>query len=127
MINTEIHKETATTVGTGLIINYPLNVFLLFLFIDVFAWSNTFLIGTVVTGIITLVAYTRVYIIRNYFNNRGWARVWDRRTTITKKNTFITVLFVCLFSIPPVLGVDYDVKIIQIWYLKEHFIMKVIQ
>ena len=69
MINTEIHKETATTVGTGLIINYPLNVFLLFLFIDVFAWSNTFLIGTVVTGIITLVAYTRVYIIRNYFNN----------------------------------------------------------
>ena len=28
MINTEIHKETATTVGTGLIINYPLNVFM---------------------------------------------------------------------------------------------------
>ena len=46
----EIHKETATTVGTGLMINYPLNVFLLFLFIDVFAWNNTFLIGTVVTG-----------------------------------------------------------------------------
>ena len=67
----EIHKETATTVGTGLMINYPLNVFLLFLFIDVFAWSNTFLIGTAVTGIITIAAYTRVYIIRNYFNNRG--------------------------------------------------------
>ena len=71
MINTEIHKETATTVGTGLLINYPLNVFLVFLFIDVFAWSNTFLIGTAVTGIITIAAYTRVYIIRNYFNNRG--------------------------------------------------------
>ena len=71
MINTEIHKETATTVGTGLLINYPLNVVLLFLFIDVFAWSNTFLIGTAVTGIITIAAYTRVYIIRNYFNNRG--------------------------------------------------------
>ena len=71
MINTEIHKETATTVGTGLLINYPLNVFLLFLFIDVFAWSNIFLIGTAVTGIITIAAYTRVYIIRNYFNNRG--------------------------------------------------------
>ena len=67
----EIHKETATTVGTGLMINYPLNVFLLFLFIDVFAWNNTFLIGTVVTGIITIVAYTRVYTIRQAFNNRG--------------------------------------------------------
>ena len=54
----EIHKETATTVGTGLMINYPLNVFLLFLFIDVFAWNNTFLIGTVVTGIITCLLYT---------------------------------------------------------------------
>ena len=68
----EIHKETATTVGTGLMINYPLNEFLLFLFIDVFAWNNTFLIGTVVTGIITIVAYTRVYTIRKWFNNRGW-------------------------------------------------------
>ena len=28
------HKETATVIGTGLIINYPLNIFLLFLFME---------------------------------------------------------------------------------------------
>jgi len=66
----KLHKETATTVGTGLLINYPMNLFLLYLFIDIFSWSNTFHIGTAITGIMTFVAYTRVYTIRRYFNDR---------------------------------------------------------
>ena len=63
----KIHKEVATTVGTGLMINYPLNLSLLYLFIDVLEWSDTFLIGTTITAVMTIVAYTRVYTIRRYF------------------------------------------------------------
>jgi TM2 domain-containing membrane protein YozV len=66
----KIHKETATTVGTGLLINYPLNLFLLFVFIDILSWENTFYIGTTITALMTVVAYTRVYTIRRWFNYR---------------------------------------------------------
>ena len=44
-----IHKETATTVGTGLLINYPLNLLLLFVLIDLIGMTNTFYIGTSIT------------------------------------------------------------------------------
>ena len=66
----KIHKETLTTVGTGLLINYPLNLFLLFVFIDILSWENTFYIGTTITALMTVVAYTRVYTIRRRFNDR---------------------------------------------------------
>ena len=66
----KIHKETATTVGTGLLINYPLNLFLSFVFIDLLSWENTFYIGTTITALMTVVAYTRVYTIRRWFNDR---------------------------------------------------------
>lgn len=65
-----IHKETATTVGTGLIINYPLNLFLLFVCIDVWGMTNTFYIGTLITTLMTFVAYVRVYSIRRWFSVR---------------------------------------------------------
>jgi hypothetical protein len=66
----KIHKETATTVGTGLLINYPLNLSLLYLLIEVLEWSNTFVIGTTITALMTFVAYTRVYTIRRWFSVR---------------------------------------------------------
>ena len=69
----KIHRETATTVGTGLLINYPLNLFLLFICIDLWGMTNTFYIGTLITALMTFVAYTRVYIIRRHFYNRGGA------------------------------------------------------
>ena len=65
-----IHKETATTVGTGLLINYPLNLFLLFVCIDLWGMTNTFYIGTLITGLMTFVAYVRVYSIRRWFSAR---------------------------------------------------------
>ena len=66
-----IHKEVATAVGTGLLINYPLNLSLLFLFMNIFQWTSAFQIGTTVTAIMTVVAYCRVYTIRRYFSKMG--------------------------------------------------------
>jgi len=62
------HKETFTTVFTGLIINYPLNLLGLYICIDLLGWSSSVLIGSVITGYMTLVAYIRVYIIRTYYD-----------------------------------------------------------
>ncbi len=66
----QIHKETAVTIATGLVINYPLNLSLLFIFLEVLSWESTFWIGTTITAIMTLVAYTRVYTIRRYFHGK---------------------------------------------------------
>lgn len=63
-----IHKETATTVFTGLLINYPLNLIGLYILIDRLEWSNSLHIGTTITAYMTFIAYTRVYIIRRYFS-----------------------------------------------------------
>ena len=65
-----IHQETLTAVGTGLIINYPLNLSLLFLFMNILEWDSAFQIGTTVTAIMTIVAYCRVYTIRRYFSKQ---------------------------------------------------------
>ncbi len=62
------HKETFTTVGTGLLINYPLNLLGLYVCIDLLEWTDPFVIGTTITAWMTVVAYTRVYIIRSYYD-----------------------------------------------------------
>ena len=67
----QIHKETFTTVFTGLLINYPLNLLGLFVCIDVLNMTSAFKIGTTITAFMTCVAYTRVYIIRRYFYNNA--------------------------------------------------------
>ena len=63
----EIHKETFTTVFTGLLINYPLNLTGLYICIDILGMTSALHIGTTITAFMTFVAYTRVYIIRRYF------------------------------------------------------------
>jgi len=67
----KIHKETATTVGTGLLINYPLNLLGLYICIDVLQMNSSVAIGTSITIAMTFVAYTRVYTIRRWFNDRN--------------------------------------------------------
>lgn len=67
----KIHKETATTVGTGLLINYPLNLLGLYVCIDVLDMDSSVAIGTSITIAMTFVAYTRVYAIRRWFNDRN--------------------------------------------------------
>lgn len=66
----KIHQETFTTVFTGLLINYPLNLLGLYICIDLLGWSDPFWIGTTITLWMTVVAYTRVYLIRRHFYNR---------------------------------------------------------
>ena len=65
-----LHKETATTVGTGLLINYPLNILGLYLCISVWGMENPLHIGTTITTFMTIVAYIRVYSIRRWFSKR---------------------------------------------------------
>ena len=62
------HKETFTTVGTGLLVNYPLNLLGLWICIDLLEWTDSFLIGTTITAWMTVVAYTRVFLIRSYYD-----------------------------------------------------------
>lgn len=67
----QIHKETFTTVFTGLLINYPLNLFGLWLCISVLGMTSPLYIGTTITAFMTVIAYTRVYIIRRYFYQKA--------------------------------------------------------
>ena len=60
------HKETFTTVFTGLLINYPLNLLGLFVCIDYLNMTDPFWIGTTVTAYMTVVAYIRVFMVRSY-------------------------------------------------------------
>ncbi len=62
------HKETFTTVFTGLLVNYPLNLLGLFVCIDYLNMTDTFWIGTTVTAYMTVVAYIRVFLVRSYFD-----------------------------------------------------------
>ena len=62
------HKETLTTVGTGLLINYPLNLFGLYVCISLLDMTDPFWIGNIITAFMTIVAYTRVYLIRRHFD-----------------------------------------------------------
>lgn len=66
----QIHKETFTTVFTGLLINYPLNLIGLYICIDILDMTSALHIGTTITAFMTGIAYTRVYIIRRYFYKR---------------------------------------------------------
>jgi len=63
-----IHRETGTQVGTGLLVNYPLNLSLLYIFIEKVGINDPLLLGTMVTCVMTVVAYTRIFLIRSYFD-----------------------------------------------------------
>ena len=62
------HKETFTTVGTGLLVNYPLNLVGLYVTITLLGMTDPFWIGTTITAFMTFVAYVRVYLIRRYYD-----------------------------------------------------------
>jgi hypothetical protein len=62
------HKETAMTVGTGLVINYPLNLFFLWLFISVMGITDPFTLSILITAVMTVLAYIRVYLVRSYYD-----------------------------------------------------------
>tara|TARA_R100000541_G_scaffold6156_1_gene13639 strand:+ start:1078 stop:1293 length:216 start_codon:yes stop_codon:yes gene_type:complete len=67
MLNRRILKESSVVVLTGLLINYPLSLFFLYLLIDVLGITSVFWIGTLSTLGLTVVAFGRVYIIRRHY------------------------------------------------------------
>ena len=60
-------RESIIVVFMGLIINYPLQTFLLWLTIDIWSWKNTLLISIFTQTILTIVALIRVFSIRMRF------------------------------------------------------------
>jgi hypothetical protein len=63
-IDRDILKQTHEIVLTGLVTNYPLSLFTIWLIVDVFDISSAFAIATVSTAIMTVFAYIRVYLVR---------------------------------------------------------------
>lgn len=59
-------KESLVTVGSGLVINWPISLALLYIFIDILALS-TFMVSVLVTLTFTFIAVIRVYLIRMFF------------------------------------------------------------
>jgi len=66
----QIHKETSFQIATGLAINYPLNLFLLYIYIEHLGITEPITLGTLVTLVMTIVAYTRIFLIRSYFSRK---------------------------------------------------------
>jgi len=62
------HKETAMVVFTGLLINYPVNLFLLWLFISVMDIKDPLTLSILISFFLTIVAYIRVFIVRSYYD-----------------------------------------------------------
>ena len=60
-------RESIIVVFMGLIINFPLQTFLLWLTIDIWSWKNTLLISMFTQTILTIVALIRVFSIRMRF------------------------------------------------------------
>ncbi len=60
-------KESLVTVGTGLLLNWPISIVLLYLFIDVLALS-TLVVSVLLTGVFTIIAVIRVFIIRMWYS-----------------------------------------------------------
>ena len=60
-------RESVIVVMSGMVINFPLQTFLLWLTIDNWSWTNTLLISIFTQTILTLVALIRVYSIRMRF------------------------------------------------------------
>ena len=57
-------RESVIVVMMGMVINFPLQTFLLWLTIDSWSWTNTLLISIFTQSILTLAALIRGYSIR---------------------------------------------------------------
>ena len=60
-------RESIIVVMMGMVINFPLQSFLLWLTIDSWSWTNTLSISLFTQTVITIVALVRVYSIRMRF------------------------------------------------------------
>jgi hypothetical protein len=60
-------RESVIVVMMGMVINFPLQTFLLWLTIDNWSWTNTLLISIFTQSILTVVDLVRVFSIRMRF------------------------------------------------------------
>ena len=60
-------RESVIVVMMGMVINFPLQTFLLWLTIDNWSWTNTLLISIFTQSILTVVALVRVFSISMRF------------------------------------------------------------
>ena len=82
-----IHKKTRQIILTGLMINYPMNILVIWFLLDVMRLSSTWAIATCTSVIFTLVSYTRVYAVLYLAESKvnPLARVMRTRRTSTKR------------------------------------------
>mgnify|MGYP000882685164 FL=1 len=62
------HRETAMVVFSGLLINYPAQLLLLWLFISVMEITDPVTLSVLISANLTVIAYIRVYIVRSYYD-----------------------------------------------------------
>ncbi len=60
-------RESLVTVGSGLLLNWPISIVLLYFFIDVLALS-TLWVSIWLTLVFTIIAVFRVFIIRMWYS-----------------------------------------------------------
>ena len=72
-------KESIIQVGAALVINFPLQTFLLWLLIEQWQWTSAFLISLVTTFIFTIVALIRTYMIRMEIEKRRRRGIWRKQ------------------------------------------------
>lgn len=63
-INKAVFKETSEIVISGLVVNYPLSIVIIWLIVEVMDITNALAIASISTAIMTVFAYLRVYTIR---------------------------------------------------------------
>ncbi|OUX37297.1 MAG: hypothetical protein CBE33_03530 [Candidatus Pelagibacter sp. TMED273] len=71
-------QESVLQVGAALLINFPLQTFLLWLFIEQWGWTSAFLISLMTTFIFTVVALIRTYMIRMEIEKRRRHGLWRK-------------------------------------------------
>jgi hypothetical protein len=64
-------QESLVNVLTGALVNYPLSMFFLWLFMDKLNMQDVFWIATYSTLCMTVIAFIRVYWIRCYYDKRS--------------------------------------------------------
>ena len=72
-------QESVVQVGAALLINFPLQTFLLWLFIEQWQWTSALLISLSTTFIFTVVALIRTYMIRMEIEKRRRHGIWRKQ------------------------------------------------
>jgi hypothetical protein len=65
-----IHKESAFSIGSALITQFPLNYLILWLCIEIWGITSAWGLSVISVAFMTVTAYIRVFYTRLYFSQR---------------------------------------------------------